>query len=473
MVGWSWPKLSNMRSLDQIIEAEEQTFLRRVPKSVALHERASLSIPGGVPSSWASSRPTPVWVSHGEGAYVWDVDDNQYIDFHAGYGANIVGHANPSVVAAVQKRVTQGTHFAQPTPDSIVVAEELSRRFGLPQWRFCNSGTEATMDAVHLMRAITGRDLIIKVEGSYNGHHDSVAISIFRSAQELGPADKPWLTPGAGIPQAIADCVRIVPFNDIDALRHVLAEYDGQIAGMIFEPILMGAGIIVPQPGYLAAVKKLVHQHGALLTFDEVKTGLVIHQGGATAMYGVTPDIICLAKALGGGLPCGAIGGTTEVMSAIANGSYSQVGTFNGNPLTMAATKAVLTEVLTDDAYAQANDVGAYILKHAVSTLQSRGQGAHGYQFGFKVSVVFCAEPAKNYRDFLEVSTGAMHLNYLKQFNGGVFLAPWGKSESLTLSVAHTRAHGDVFLQNLAQLAEVIESMSERNSEVFVAGSFN
>jgi glutamate-1-semialdehyde 2,1-aminomutase len=256
-------------------------------------------------------------------------------------------------------------------------------------------------------------------------------------------------------------------------LKQVLAEYDGQIAGMIFEPILMGAGIIVPQPGYLAAVKKLVHQHGALLTFDEVKTGLVIHRGGATAMYGVTPDIICLAKALGGGLPCGAIGGTTEVMSAIANGSYSQVGTFNGNPLTMAATKAVLTEVLTDDAYAQANDVGAYILKHAVSTLQSHGQGAHGYQFGFKVSVVFCAEPAKNYRDFLEVSTGAMHLNYLKQFNGGVFLAPWGKSESLTLSVAHTRAHGDVFLQNLAQLAEVIESMSERNSEVFVAGSFN
>ena len=329
------------------------------------------------------------------------------------------------------------------------------------------------MDAVHLMRAITGRDLIIKVEGSYNGHHDSVAISIFRSAQELGPADKPWLTPGAGIPQAIADCVRIVPFNDVDALKRVFVEHEGQIAGMIFEQILMGAGIIVPQPGYLAAVKKLVHQHGALLTFDEVKTGLVIHQGGATAMYGVTPDLICLAKALGGGLPCGAIGGTTEVMSAITDGRYNQVGTFNGNPLTMAATRAVLTEVLTDAAYAQANDVGAYILKHAVSTLQNHCQGAHGYQFGFKVSVVFGSEPARNYRDFLEVSTGAMHLNYLMQFNSGVFLAPWGKSESLTLSVAHTREHGDVFLQNLSQLSKVIESMGERNSEVFAAGSFN
>lgn len=462
-----------MKSLDQIIETEEQIFLNRVPKSVALHQRASKSIPGGVPSSWASSRPTPVWVSHGEGAYVWDVDGNRYIDFHAGYGANIVGHANPNVVAAVQKRVTQGTHFAQPTPDSISVAEELSRRFGLPQWRFCNSGTEATMDAVHLMRAITGRDLIVKVEGSYNGHHDAVAISIFRSAKELGPSDEPWRTPGAGIPQAIADCVRIVPFNDIDALSRVFDEHKGQIAGMIFEPILMGAGIIVPQPGYLEAVKELVHRHGGLLAFDEVKTGLVIHAGGVTAMYGVVPDIICLAKALGGGLPCGAIGGTTEVMSAITDGRYNQVGTFNGNPLTMAATRAVLTEVLTDDAYARANDVGAYVLKNAVDILQSHGQGAHGYQFGFKVSVVFSAEPAKNYRDFLDVSTGAMHLNYLMQFNGGVFLAPWGKSESLTMSVAHTRSHGDVFLENLAQLAVVIEQMSERTSEVFAVGSFN
>ena len=462
-----------MKSLDQIIEAEEQVFLDRVPKSVGLHQQASRSIPGGVPSSWASSRPTPVWVSHGKGAYVWDVDDNRYIDFHAGYGANIVGHANPAIVAAVQKRVTQGTHFAQPTPDSIVVAEELSRRFGLPQWRFCNSGTEATMDAVHLMRAITGRDLIVKVEGSYNGHHDAVAISIFRSAKELGPADKPWRTPGAGIPQAIADCVRIVPFNDIDALTRVFDEHTGQIAGMIFEPILMGAGIIVPAPGYLAAVKKLVHQHGALLAFDEVKTGLVVHPGGVTAMYGVVPDIVCLAKALGGGLPCGAIGGTNEVMSAITDGRYNQVGTFNGNPLTMSATRAVLTEVLTDDAYARANEVGAYVLKNAVDILQSHGQGAHGYQFGFKVSVVFCAEPAINYRDFLEVSTGAMHLNYLMQFNGGVFLAPWGKSESLTMSVAHDRSHGDVFLQNLSRLGGVIEQMSERTSEVFAVGSFN
>jgi glutamate-1-semialdehyde 2,1-aminomutase len=259
----------------------------------------------------------------------------------------------------------------------------------------------------------------------------------------------------------------------LDALERVFTENPGQIAGMILEPILMGAGIIVPQPGYLEGIKNIVHQNGALLAFDEVKTGLVVHPGGVTAMYGVMPDIICLAKALGGGLPCGAVGGTTEVMSAITDGRYSQVGTFNGNPLTMAAARAVLTEVLTDDAYAKANDVGAYILEQSLATLHENGQEAHGYQFGFKVSVVYSNEPAKNYRDFLEVNTGAMHLHYLMQFNGGVFLAPWGKSESLTLSVAHTRSHGDVFLENLALLGKTVASMSDQQSAEFEVGSFN
>ncbi|MDA3017067.1 MAG: aspartate aminotransferase family protein, partial [Actinomycetota bacterium] len=443
------------------------------PKSVEMHQQASKSIPGGVPSSWASSRPTPIWVSHGSGAHVWDVDGNRYVDFHAGYGANVVGHANPAVVAAVQSRVTLGTHFAQPTPDVIVVAEALAKRFGLPKWRFCNSGSEATMDAIHLMRAVSGRDLIIKIEGSYNGHHDSVLVSIFRSTSELGPQQEPWRVPGAGVPQAIADCVRIVPYNDLDALERTLTMYSGEIAGMILEPMMMNAGIIAPQDGYLKGVREITKRHGVLLAFDEVKTGLVVHHGGATRLYGVTPDIICLAKALGGGVPCGAIGGTDEVMSAITDGRYNQVGTFNGNPLTMAAARAVLTEIMTEDVYAQANELGAYILKNALSTLHSYGQSAYGFQAGFKVCVVFSDKPAKNYREFLNISTGVSHLHFLKQFNGGIFLPPWGKSESLTLSVAHTKADADIYIQNLVEFGEVLQSMGERASKVFAAGSYN
>lgn len=447
--------------------------MSRVPKSVEMHQQASKSIPGGVPSSWASSRPTPIWVSHGEGSHLWDVDGNKYVDFHSGYGANVVGHANPAVVAAVQQRVTLGTHFAQPTPDVIVVAEALTKRFGLPKWRFCNSGSEATMDAIHLMRAVSGRDLIIKIEGSYNGHHDSVLVSIFRSTSELGPQQEPWRVPGAGVPQAIADCVRIVPYNDLDALERTLTMYAGQIAGMILEPMMMNAGIIAPQDGYLKGVREITHRHGVLLAFDEVKTGLVIHHGGATKLYGVTPDIICLAKALGGGVPCGAIGGTDEVMSAITDGRYNQVGTFNGNPLTMAAARAVLTEIMSEDVYAQANELGAYILKNALSTLHSYGQSAYGFQAGFKVCVVFNDKPAKNYREFLKISTGISHLHFLKQFNGGVFLPPWGKSESLTLSIAHTKSDADQYISNLVAVGKTLQSMGERASKVYAVGSFN
>lgn len=460
-------------SLDEIIENEERIFMSRVPKSVEMHQQASKSIPGGVPSSWASSRPTPIWVSHGEGSHVWDVDGNKYVDFHAGYGANVVGHANPAVVAAVQQRVTLGTHFAQPTPDVIVVAEALTKRFGLPKWRFCNSGSEATMDAIHLMRAVSGRDLIIKIEGSYNGHHDSVLVSIFRSTSELGPQQEPWRVPGAGVPQAIADCVRIVPYNDLDALERTLTMYAGQIAGMILEPMMMNAGIIAPQDGYLKGVREITQRHGVLLAFDEVKTGLVVHHGGATKLYGVTPDIICLAKALGGGVPCGAIGGTDEVMSAITDGRYNQVGTFNGNPLTMAAARAVLTEIMSEDVYAKANELGAYILKNALSTLHSYGQSAYGFQAGFKVCVVFNDKPAKNYREFLKISTGISHLHFLKQFNGGVFLPPWGKSESLTLSIAHTKSDADQYISNLVAVGKTLQSMGERASKVYAVGSFN
>ena len=263
-------------SLDELVTREETKFMARMGRSRQMFERAEQSLPGGVPSSWASSRPVPVWVSHGLGGDVWDVDGTEYVDLHGGYGVNVVGHANPAVVEAVQRRVALGTHFAQPTEDTYIVAEALRERFGLPMWRFTNSGTEATMDAFHLMRAITGRKLIVKIEGTYHGHHDAAMVSIFRSSDQLGPIDEPHRVPGSGVPQEMADLLRIVPFNDLEALEHVFATHPGQIAGMILEPMMMNAGIIPPQPGYLEGVREITRRHGALLAFDEVKTGLVV-----------------------------------------------------------------------------------------------------------------------------------------------------------------------------------------------------
>ncbi|MCB0955218.1 MAG: aspartate aminotransferase family protein [Ilumatobacter sp.] len=465
--------MASVAAVDELIRAEEDRFMARMPRTVDLWERAQRVMPGGVSSSWASSRPVPVWVSHGDGGHVWDVDGNDYVDLHAGYGVNVVGHANPAVVHAVQQRVALGTHFAQPTEDSIVVAEELARRFGLPMWRFNNSGSEATMDAFHLMRAITGRDLVIKVEGSYHGHHDSAMVSIFRGLDQLGPLEDPARVPGAGVPQAMADLLRLVPFNDLDALERVLQQHHGQVAGMILEPMMMNAGIIPPLPGYLEGVRELTRRHGVLLAFDEVKTGLVVHHGGATRLFGVTPDIVCLAKALGGGLPCGAIGGTEDVMAAITDGVYDQVGTFNGNPLTMAAARATLTEVLRPEVYGGAEEIGRRMLAGSQAALAAEGIPSYGHVFGFKGSVVFHDRPATNYREFLAISTAFSHLHFLVQFNGGVFLPPWGKSESWTLSTAHTNDDGDRYVANMGRLAALGAGLSDRTSELFAAGSFN
>ncbi len=460
-------------TLDELINAEEARFVARMGASAELGARGREVMPGGVCSSWASSRPLPVWVSHGEGALVWDADGTEYVDMHAGYGVNVVGHANPHVVKAVQDRVTKGTHFAQPTEDAIAVAENLAQRFGLPKWRFNNSGTESTMDAFHLMRAITGRPLVVKIEGTYHGHHDSAMISLFRSADQLGPESEPLRVPGPGISQAMADMLRIVPFNDLPALERVLDQHRGQIAGMILEPMMMNAGIIPPAPGYLEGVRELTRQHGALLAFDEVKTGMVVHYGGATGLFGVTPDIVCLAKALGGGLPCGAIGGTEEVMAAIESGLFDQVGTFNGNPLTMAAAKATLLEVLTPDTYAVADDIGRAMLRDSTDALTAAGIPSHGNVFGFKGSVVFHDTPSRNYREFLRISTAISHLHFLVQHNGGIFLPPWGKSESWTLSVAHTHEHGQRYSRNVARMAELVSGLGDRSSELFEVGSYN
>ncbi len=283
---------------------------------------------------------------------MWDVDGHEYVDFHNGFGVMCIGHANPTVGAAVKARVDLGTHFAAPTDGSIVVAEELSRRFGLPQWRFTNSGTESTMAAVHLARGATGRDVILKIEGSYHGHHDAVMVSVYPELEELGDRDNPNSVPyGAGYPRALSELTHVVPFNDAKALESALNKLEGQVAGLIMEPAMMNINIIPPVEGYLERVRELTAEHGAKLIFDEVKTGATISYGGATKRFGVTPDIVTLAKAICGGYPGGAIGMSEEIAELVATGKVHQYGTFNGNPLVMAASVATLTEVLTEDAY--------------------------------------------------------------------------------------------------------------------------
>jgi glutamate-1-semialdehyde 2,1-aminomutase len=444
-------------TIDEIIATQEEIFSARQPESRRLASRAGRALAGGVTSSWQITRPQPVWLSHGKGSKIYDVDGNEYVDLHGGYGAALAGHGHPAIVEAVRGQAGLGTHFAQPTPASILVAEELTRRFGLPLWRFANSGTEATMDAVHLMRAITGRDLIIKVEGCYHGHHDSVQVSVYPDADEVGPAHKPAQVPAStGIPRAITDLTLVVGFNDLDGVARLLDEYPGKIAGMIIEPIMMNAGIILPEPGYLAGLKELLHSSDALLTFDEVKTGLTAGPGGAIGVTGVTPDIICLAKAIGGGVSVAAIGGTEEAMGHVSNGDYEMVGTFNGNPLAMAACRAMLCEVATPDAYQRIEALRQQAVADLEREIERSNLPAHVVSVGAKGCVVFSAEPVRDFRDFLGVDDSYSHAHWLYQHNGGVFLPPWGKSEQWLMSVQHDEADIRRFTENFAQFAAAL-----------------
>lgn len=443
--------------VDELIAAEQRAFLRRQPRSTEMIERASEHLAGGATSNWQIADPQAVWMSHGAGSKVYDVDGNEYVDMHGGYGVSIAGHAHPAIVAAVSDRVRRGTHFAQPTEDAIWIAAELASRFDLPLWRFANSGTEATMDAVHLARALTGRDLIIKVEGCYHGHHDSVQVSVLPEADEVGPRDHPTRVPGnSGIPAAIRDLVIVVPFNDAQAVERALAEHRGRIAAMILEPVMMNAGIIAPADGYLATIRDLVHRAGAYLIYDEVKTGFTTGPGGVTALSGVVPDIVCLAKALGGGIAVAAIGGTTQIMSAIADGRYEQVGTFNGNPLAMAAARATLSEVLTPDAYRHLASVSAHLRTGLEAVLARHDLDWHVVSIGAKGCVTFRGDPVREFRDFLTVDARFGQLHWLMQHNGGVFLPPWGKVEQWLLSVQHDHDDADRFIANFARLAEAV-----------------
>jgi glutamate-1-semialdehyde 2,1-aminomutase len=426
----------------ELTEREQRRLDERTPESHKLYERARSSLSGGIASSYQQRDPWPIYLSHGLGSRVWDVDGNEMVDLHNGFGSMVQGHGHPAIVRAVQERVALGTHFAAPTEDGIIVSEELRRRWGLPRWRFVNSGSEATMDAIRIARARTGRETIVKIFGSYHGHHDYVMVSIGVPYERIGDREDYRSMPyGAGIPQAVADMTVPVPFNDAGAMeRRIerLFEEGRPPACVIMEPVMMNLGVVLPEPGYLEAVRELTRRLGVLLIFDEVKTGLCIAAGGATERFGVTPDLVTLAKTLGGGLPSGAIGGTEEVFEVVEDGSVYQVGTYNGNPLSMAAARASLLEVLTPEAYDHLEALEDRILSDCQSVLDRYGLPGYSVGIGAKGCVTFAPERIVDYETFKEHQDAELaELSWLYNMNRGVFMTP-GREEEWTLSVAHT-----------------------------------
>jgi glutamate-1-semialdehyde 2,1-aminomutase len=333
----------------------------------------------------------------------------------------------------------------------------LADRFGLPFWRFVNSGSEATMDAIRIARAQTGRETIVKIFGSYHGHHDYVMVSISVPYENIGaPDDLASLPYGEGIPAAAAALTVAVPFNDAAAMERRIERLvrEGRPpACVIMEPAMMNLGVVLPEPGYLEAVREITRKHGVVLIFDEVKTGLCVAPGGATEKFGVTPDLVTLAKALGGGLPCGAIGGTEEAMAVVASGRVYQVGTYNGNPLTMAAARASLEEVLTPKAYDHLNALNDRMLAGCDAVLAEHGLPGYTVGISSKGCVTFSPEKIVDYASFMATQDAELpHLAWLFMMNRGIFMTP-GREEEWTLSVTHTAEDCDRYIAAFAEMA--------------------
>ncbi len=443
----------SVERIQTLITREEDAFRATRRRSDEEWREARQVEPRGVPSSHQDAAPQPIFVERGQGSRIWDVDGNEYVDFHNGFGVMVVGHAHPLIVKAVSEQIARGSHFAQPGHDVAVVARNLARRFGQPQWRFSNSGTESTNDAVRLARAFTGRERLLKIEASYHGHHDSLMVSVKPDPKLMGPAEAPASVPQSeGIPRALVDLVTILPFNDLKALETAFSRHPGEVAALIVEPAMMNVGIALPDTGYLAAAKEIVHRHGALFIFDEVKTGVTIAPGGASERFGVKPDIVALAKAIGGGLPCGAVGGREDVMALIEEKRVSQMGTFNGNPLSIAAARVTLEEILTPSAYIHF-DALAEVLKAGLEMVIAEHRlPFHVTTMAARGGVGYRRERVRNYRDYLDMDKPAAYLAWLYQCNRGVLMAP-GAEENWTLSVQHSEADVQRYVDNFAEMA--------------------
>jgi glutamate-1-semialdehyde 2,1-aminomutase len=429
----------------QIGEQEMARLLERTKASARLYERAVRLLPFGVVSSFQKMQPYPVYLTRGQGSHVWDQDGQEYLDFHCGFGAMVVGHAHPRIVEAISHAASRGTHFAVTTEEGIAFGEEIARRFNLEMLRFANSGTEATMDAIRVARAATGRDVVCKIEGSYHGHHDAVMFSVVPNADVMGGRERPAKAPvSRGLVKDASKYIEVVPFNDAEALEKLFVERGKEIACIIMEPAMMNIGIVVPQAGYLQKVRELCTRHGVILIFDEIKTGFTIAAGGATERFGVQPDLVCLAKAISGGLPAAAFGGRADLMRLIEQG-VSQMGTYNGNPLVSHVGLVTLREVLTPSAYQHFAKLGTRLATGCQQVIERYGIPAHIIDLGAKGCVSYRPTPMKNYRDFLETKLELFAASSPWLLNRGVFMTP-GDEEQWTLSVQHTEADVDVYI---------------------------
>jgi glutamate-1-semialdehyde 2,1-aminomutase len=406
---------------------QEAVYRQQTPKSRALHDKAVAVMPGGTTRTTTYFDPYPLYITRGEGCRIWDADETERIDMLGNYTAMILGHAHPKVVEAIRKQAALGTGFAAANPIEVQLAELLCERVpSLDMVRFCNSGTEATMFAMRLARAFTGRPKIARIEGGYHGTHDYAEVSTHPDVSEAGPPEAPIAQPDSmGTPAWALEQTVVLPFNNPDAAEAIIRHEGGQLAAVILEPIIGAGGVIAATAEYLERLRSVTRELSILLIFDEV-ISLRVAPGGAQQLYGVTPDLTTLGKIIGGGLPVAAFGGRADVMELLdprRQPNLAQGGTYNGNPLGMAAGLATMTE-LTPDVYEDLNRKGARISEQLTEVLATHAVQAQVNGVGSLFAIHFTDKPVIDYRTKARSNKKMTHDFFLGLVNHGVLVAP-------------------------------------------------
>ena len=421
-------------------------------ESARLFSRAQAVIPGGVSSPVRAFRrigADPFFVDRASGARVFDVDRRGYLDYVMSWGALMLGHAHPAIVRALTEAIPRGTSYGAPTGAEVELAQLVVEMVpSIEMVRFVNSGTEATMSALRLARAATGRDVVLKFDGCYHGHADYFLVKAGSGVATLGLPDSP------GVPRAATDLTRTLPYNDVAAVRELFATEGERIACVIVEPVVGNAGFIPPADGFLAALRSVTREHGALLVFDEVMTGFRVALGGAQERFGIEPDLTTLGKVIGGGLPVGAYGGRRELMERVAPaGPVYQAGTLSGNPLAMAAGIAQLLFLRESNPYALLEKRAHRLVAGVMDAARALGVPAWGDAAGAMLGWHFVAGPVRGFADARRVDDEMFARFYRGCLHRGVFL-PASPYEAAFLSVAHTDEDLDYTVDQLGAALE-------------------
>jgi glutamate-1-semialdehyde 2,1-aminomutase len=442
------------KKIEELLSEEWDRFRATYPLSGQHNQRSGKTLPLGVTSSFQHWDPYPITVVKSRGAYVIDVDGRKLLDLSMGFGAMLAGHLNPKVVREVQKTLRKtGTLFATPSTTATEAAEKLKKRFGLDMIRFTNSGTESTMYTIRIAKAVTRKKGLVKIEGGFHGGYDALQVSVKPKLENIGPADKP-------IPyvpfEVEAGEIYTVSYNDADGLEAIFKERGDSIAALMMEPIVENLSIILPDEGYLRRVRDLCDQYNVCLIFDEVKTGLTAGVAGAAKRVGVEPDLVCLAKSIGGGLPVAAFGGRQKYMDAVVDGRMPHLGTYNGSPIVLAAALA-MDAISTEDEISRAEKINIETLRKLDEVIEKYQLPAHTVGFGVKGAVTWSPNPVRNYRDFKALDFKLAELSWIWGINRGV-LTPPGLDEQWLVSFAHKQKDMDLLVRAFEELGAALRS---------------